>query len=414
MTDKQLEWKKQGELLKQIVCVEGSCSNYSILRLSNGRRVVLDRSNLKFLLPSSGSLYTLPPNWKKWIKRGFIVIAFPRSLRYSRYYILNAKGRKFIAEGKEVEATADTFLEKQSDYFIAGNKYIGYAIFDKDGNQITDWYNEIGRFGLVSNESNYYIARKDGKEAVFDRDGNQITDWFDWISVNGLVSNQSPYYIANRYGKHAIFYKDGKQISDWYDWILPDGLPDGLSNYYIAARDGKYAIFHKDGRQVSDWFDDVYTDGLVDGQSGYYIVKKDNKKAIFHKDGSRISNWFDHIYSYGLVKGESDYYEAEKDSKYAIFHKDGKQITEWYNWIYFIGLVEGQSDYYVASTGKVYYVSKRGSSKMLGPFKEIVDYGFIKDPSRNEIKVKTSTNQYVTFTKQEAEEFFEEKEIEGE
>jgi hypothetical protein len=51
---------------------------------------------------------------------------------------------------------------------------------------------------------------------------------------------------------------------------------------------------------------------------------------------------------------------------------------------------------------------------MLGPFKSIKDYGFIKDSFQNEIKVETLTDQRVTLTKQEVDDFFEEKEVEDE
>jgi RNase H-fold protein (predicted Holliday junction resolvase) len=338
MKDEQFEWREQRKLLKQVVRVEGSCGNYSILSLSNGLHAVLDRSNSKFLLSSSGSLYILPDDWKQWFKRGFVVIAFPRSLRYSKYYILSAKSRKFIAKMEKIEVVGDEFLEEKSDYFIAGNKRIGYAVYDKDGQQISGWYNRIDPFGLVEGESDYYIARTGKKEA----------------------------------------------------------------------------IFHKNGQQISNWYKLVYLDGLVKGESGYYIARKGNKRAIFHEDGHQISDWFDVVYPYGLVRGESDYYIVKKNDKYAIFHKDGKQFTDWYDVIYSVGLVEGQTDYYIAKRNKFYYVCKWGSSKMLGPFKGFVRYGFILDPSPNEIKVETSENQYVTFTKQEAEEFFEEKEIEDE
>jgi antitoxin component YwqK of YwqJK toxin-antitoxin module len=386
MKNKQLEWREQEELLQQVVRVEGSCGDYSILRLSNGRYFVFDQTNLKFLVPSFGPLYTLPDDWKQWLKRGFIVITFPNIVATfsetpydSEYYILHAKSKKFIAEGRGVEVEAYAFLEGRSDYFIAGNRSVGYAFFDKDGNQISGWYDKVSR--LISSSSSYDIVEKDGKEAIFDKDNHQISDWFDQINdLDGLVVNQSPYYIAERNQKFAIFHKDGKQITDWFDWILPHGLPDGQSDYYVASENGKQSIFHKDGRQISDWFDGIS----------------------------------DH---YGLLAGKSSYYIAKRNWKYAIFHKNGKQITDWFDWVCSFGLVDGQSDYYIVRKDDVhyifYYISKLGSSKMLGPFKEILDWGFVRYPWENVIGVEPLVGWRVMLTKKEVDNFLEEKEVEN-
>jgi hypothetical protein len=58
--------------------------------------------------------------------------------------------------------------------------------------------------------------REDGKVAIFDVDGNQITDWYDWIWTYGLLRGESKYFIAKKDGRLAIFNVNGKQISEWY------------------------------------------------------------------------------------------------------------------------------------------------------------------------------------------------------
>jgi hypothetical protein len=374
MKDKQLEWTKQEELLKQAVRVEGNYGDYSILRLSNGLHVVLDRSNFKFLLPLSGPLYDLSVDWDLWVKRGFIVVIFPELHRDFRYYIFSIRNKECIIKGKEVKANA--FLEGRSDYFMVINNYFKDAIFDKNGRQITDWYGLIYQNGLIKGESVYYVARKDGKEAIFDRDGNQVSGWYNYIETDGLVKGESDYYRA---------------VENW-----------------------KYAIFHKDGQQITDWFNYISKEGLVSGKSDYYIAKKGNKHAIFHKNGNQVSGWHSYIYADGLVFGQSDYYIAEENGKKAIFRKNGNQISDWFEWISETGLVSGQTKYYIGKRNTLYYICKLGSSKMLGPLKSVNCYGLIKYPSQNVTRVVTSDDKYLALTKQEVDDYFKENEVENE
>jgi hypothetical protein len=329
-------WKKREKLLKQVIRVEGSYGNYSALLLPNKRYVILDRSNLKFLLPSSGPLYTLPNDWKQWMKRGLIVVAFYKAFYFYKYYIFSTQDKRLIIKAREVEAYA--FLKDESDYFVVKND--------------------------------------DSKEAIFDKNGEQISDWFDQIFSGGLVVGESDYYVVRRNEKEAIFHKDGKQVTEWLNWIEPYGLVWGQSDYYIAVKDMKAAIFHKEGQRITDWYNDIDEYGLVTGESDFYIAKKGGKAAIFHRDGRQISDWFDDI---------------DED-----------------------GLVRGQSDYYLAKADKFNYICKLGSTKVVGPYNDIFDHGFIKDPSRDTIRIKTLDNQQITLTKQEVEQLFEDKDAEDE
>jgi hypothetical protein len=266
---KQFEWKDLRELFKQAVHSENGYGRYSALLLADGHSVIWDRVNFKFLLPSSGPLYTLPDDWKQWMKRGFIVVAFHRASRYFEYYIFSAQDKRFIVKGKKVKA--DAFLKGVSDYFIVKNDDSKKPIFNS-------------------------------KEAIFNKNGQQISDWFDEIISNGLVEGKSDYYIVRFSRKFAIFHKDGQQISDWHDWISIGGLVYGESNYYVAERNGKKAIFDKNGKQISDWFDGIYANGLIWGQSEYYMAEI-NKLLYVCKLGSRkIIGPFKSIFNYGFIE----------------------------------------------------------------------------------------------------------------
>jgi phage anti-repressor protein len=364
------------KMLKKIVRIKQTIGKYSIVQLSNYDKAIVDRKNLKILV-SSQRWYTISPDWDAWIKRGFIVvIMYNKGIYNYDHYIFKGKDKSRI--GNKVYYYAEEFLVGKSDYFKITSK-------------------ENGIF----------------KHAIFDKDGNQVSDWYDDIEEEGLVKGKSDYYIATKNDKAAIFDKNGNQVSDWYDNILPDGLVKGQSDYYIVARNGKDAIFHKDGRQISDWFDNIEIDGVID--TDYYIAKKNGKEAIFHRNGQQISEWFDEIYSSDLFWDLSDYYIVKQNGKETIFHRNGKQITDWFDEYYTGGLVRGTSEYYVIKRNKLLYICKLKSSRELGPFESLQNPGFISDDSNQEaVEVTTTTHQEITLTKQEVEQFFEEKEVEDE
>jgi phage anti-repressor protein len=325
--------------------------------------------------------------------------------KYS-YYIFNAKDKRTII-GDVDDIFADSFIQEKSNYFIVEKQQLGQAIFDKDGNQISKWFDYIEKYGLVEGRSDYYVARKNNKKAVFDKDGKRVTKWFKSIGIDGLVDGQSDYYIAvNKDDKEAIFHKNGKRMSKWFKLIGRFGLVDGESDYYIAKNKyDKVAIFHKSGKRMSKWFNEINSHvGLVTGQSDYYIAVKRyldhgvREQAIFNKDGHRVSDWI-------IVPS------------LPIFNKDGHRVSDGMLVIFGIlerfsseyGLVEGKSPYYVTPKKGYFYIHKVGSSKSLGPFVWIDDYGFIRDSSKNTIRVEISKGQYKTLTKQEVEQFFRRK-----
>ncbi|MGC8771810.1 MAG: hypothetical protein ACP5Q5_11240 [Brevinematia bacterium] len=104
----------------------------------------------------------------------------------------------------------------------------------------------------------YKIRRENGKIAIFDENGNRISDWYDEIILTGLVRGESDYYVVIEDGEWAIFDVYGKQISSKFEYIYMEGLVKGECDYYIAC-DNRYncAVYHKDGKKVSDDFDSL-------------------------------------------------------------------------------------------------------------------------------------------------------------
>ena len=365
------QWVPANLLLNKIQSITKTYDEYGIANLRDGSRVIFDRKNFNVLILKPFGRYDVPQLFD-WFKRGLFLVEAGECK-----YIIDSKSAKVVIKGHEFKAPE--FLAGKFDYYIVGNIKGKYAIFDKNGNRKSDWYNAIGLEGLFSRQSDYYVAVKNGKVAIFHKDGKRITKWFDWVFSDGLVEGQSDYYLVKKDGKQAIFHKDGKRLTDWYDYINVRGLVWGRTDYYIAGNNQKYAIFNKDGRQVTDWFDWIFSNGFVDGYSNYYLVKKDNKEAIFHKDGY--------------------------------------QVTDWYDWIDLVGLVVGKSKYYVVKDNQEIYVGRLGSSKLLGPFKGFAswddwyNYGSFFDPFSTTAIVYTLDGKEKRISKQEVEQFFEEKEI---
>jgi hypothetical protein len=326
------------------------------------------------LVSSSNKEYTVPPNWIGWLKRGFFVVKFQEI--GSKYYIIKAKSNRVVVSGLYIY-NDEKFTNGESDYFVINDDLQGRAIFNKNGKRITDWFDDI-----------YLVDKKEGPT----------------------------YYQARRGKGWAIFLINGKQISDWAEWFETSyGWFVGKSDFFVASRKKGYekAIFRKDGRMISDWRPEekIYYKSLVDGKSDYFRVKEGSKQAIFDKNGSRITDWFSWIDLTGLVQGQSNYYIASKKGKVAIFHKDGYQVTEWFDYIYPYGLVEGKSDYYVVKDRQKAYIGKLGSSKLLGPYQDLVFWdqaGIISNPSITSITVHTLDDRKLDISKIDVEKFFAE------
>lgn len=178
----------------------------------------------------------------------------------------------------------------------------------------------------------YKVVEIEGKYAIVDENGRQISPLFDFILEDfGLLANQSQYYIAGNGEEVAIFDKDGNQISPEFKFIFPEGLVEGGKELYVAVReDGTVAIYDVNGKQVSpEEFDVVIPFGSLEkGKEEKYLVLKDGKVAVFDENWNMISyEWYDALIP---LKGENkDKYLAVKDDKMAIFDLNSNQITEW-------------------------------------------------------------------------------------
>ncbi len=138
--------------------------------------------------------------------------------------------------------------------------------------------------GLPKGESRYFIATEEdiNKEnplkdlknvtwAIYDEKGNRVTEFFDWISPLGLVKNQSPYFRATKNNKEAIFTLEG-QITDWFDKIRDRGALTGESEYFWGKKGKTFALYSiKTGEKLTPDFRSSVIAGAVIGVSRYVV-----------------------------------------------------------------------------------------------------------------------------------------------
>ncbi len=144
--------------------------------------------------------------------------------------------------------------------------------------------------GYPKGESEYFIATeecinqenilkdlKNVKWAIFNKNGERVSDYFDWISPLGLVKDQSEYFRASENSKEALFTLSG-QVSDWFDKIRDRGALTGESKYFWGKKEGKYALYHiKTGEKLTDDFKSSVIAGAVIGKSGYIVGSYGNE-----------------------------------------------------------------------------------------------------------------------------------------
>ena len=226
------------------------------------------------------------------------------------------------------------------------------AIVDENGRKVSPEFDFIYEgAGLLKNESPYYIAailvdtdnpekeliafEKDGKwvtprYAIFDKDGNQISpEWFKSVNPDGLVEGEKELYLALREdGKWAIFNKDGKQISpEGLDWIFKlNFFKKEGDEVYAAVKDGKVAIFDEDGNQLAEWekLETKWFEGPIIFKDKDQ-AKPETSKEETQKQENTVSDIFDKLNLPETI------FEAHMDNRYNVKYFANLGILEIYD-----------------------------------------------------------------------------------
>ena len=154
-------------------------------------------------------------------------------------------------------------------------------------------YTEEGAF---KNKSKYFVVKTSEGEAIFDTEGNMVSQWHEQILPFGAVDGESKFYLAQREnGKWAIFHINGKRISKYFDKVFSYGLVQGEGSLYIVKDRHAYAIFNKKGEIVENWYfqkDDRHSLNVMLKKLQKKLTKRNKKtkqgKNIFRENTSNL------------------------------------------------------------------------------------------------------------------------------
>ncbi len=175
--------------------------------------------------------------------------------------------------------------------------------------------------GFPKGQSDYFIATtqelnkenplkdlKNVKWAIYDKEGNRVSDFFDWISPLGLVKGQSPYFRGTKNRKEALFTLE-KQITDWFEKIRDRGALTGESRFFWGKKNRVFALYDiETGEKLTPDFKSSVLAGAVVGISKY-VVGSFGEEIFFIYDfenQKKISRDFDEdelIYILRELKG---------------------------------------------------------------------------------------------------------------
>jgi hypothetical protein len=109
------------------------------------------------------------------------------------------------------------------------------------------------------------MVRRD-KEAIFHKDGQQITNWFDRVGAYGLVDGKSDYYVlkdneglyVGKLGFSKLF-GPFQHFGCWDNWYYHGSFFDPFSTTaMVYTVDGKEKIISK--QEVEDFFKEKETE----------------------------------------------------------------------------------------------------------------------------------------------------------
>ncbi len=269
-----------------------------------------------------------------------------------------------------------------------------FGYIDKNGKLVIDYQFTVAKdfedgYGKIGN-GNYW--------ALIDKKGKKISDWYE--KIHPFEGNCA---LVEKLGNYGFINRQGKFLGSWYNEVEPLGY--GL---YKVKKFEKFGIVNNEGFLITQWFDNVYT-----FKNGYLKVEKNGKFAYLNSIGAMVIGWYDNISDviddiiylhegdkiafYNTQKYyQSDFFDeigkfiegiarVKQGDKYAYIRKDGKMITDFefdHAEDFKAGLAAVEKD------GKVAYIDKNGKV-YLGWYDKKKYY--FKQPPRGLIVVKVGS-----------------------
>ncbi len=195
------------------------------------------------------------------------------------------------------------------DDYHAIKKDDKFGYIDRNGKLKIDY-----RFENAKDFEDGFAQISNGKFwAVIDKSGERISDWYEEIeSFNGKTA------IVKKLGNIGFINREGKFMEQWYKSIEP--LEFGL---YKVKKYEQFAIVNNDGYLVTQWFDKIYH-----FEDGYIKVKKGDKYAYLNRIGALVVGWYDNI---GEVK--NGLIRISDEDKYAFYSVEKYFTSDFYDYL---------------------------------------------------------------------------------
>ena len=297
--------------------------------------------------------------------------------------------RKWISEGKDILQLCEheEFTDKLYKCYLSEDRFV---IYNHETKEITPSYGIVLSYVYPFNYSVAWIVQdNDESYAIINTDGEQISDWLDDINdIDDFILYKDIYgkqkllaKIYNFEGLETFIDINGKQICDWYDEV------SYFINGYAKIYDDKlgYSFINTDGKRICGWYEEAenFHDGVAIVQpigydymtliditgsefgckfqdiysfkDGFMAQLLDDKWVFINKQGQQIGGKYDKINDFhdGLASVQRG------DGNWSFINTKGQQICGWYDRVNnfhngFCTVVKGLHRYYMDTNGNLY------------------------------------------------------------
>jgi hypothetical protein len=300
-------------------------------------------------------------------ERYFYKTGLSEASKDGKWGFINKKGEEVVPiKYSEVDCHK---MEEELIFVCSKNKW---AIFDKNGNQRTDFiYDEI--YG-TSNNFDYFAEEYLYKGLLLARKGNQyqyLNQDLKIVADFGYYTKAEPitkfgFAIVKKEDLYGVINSKNKIVVPFiYPFIEhPKRSYQGFYDEYYIYKNGKIGILNEKAVLITDVIYDSFERDyckISDSSQVIFIAKRDNHLGIINKSGEIILPIeYEEI---GLFMG-SDISMAKKNGLFGIIDSYGniklpfeyENITSYKDW-----------DYFILQKGKDYGVIDKQNLKMIFP-----------------------------------------------
>ena len=283
-----------------------------------------------------------------------------------------------------------TKIERCQNCYIAYDKQDKCAIYDLNGQKLSDDYDYIGSFfneqvAEARKDNQYYIINSYG--TVLGKFDKRIINVSEYVLVNLTDSNEDGRPLSYFEGEFGVYTYTGELIKT---------LPYEKFNPYKNAGfgitfEGGRILFTENGKWgaadssfntvIEPIYDKIYP--FTDTENGITIAIKNGKYGLIDQDGNAVADFiYNGIYPLHNDNGKINAYKVTQDSaqetvRYGLLDKYGKMIKQ-------LDESEPQTLYEDYKLIKVSVQNNRNDSEQYGALYGILDYdGNIVIPVEN-------------------------------